>query len=400
MKKFLPYLLITIISIGFLTPTLQIQAQTNYADCILKNGEGASECDTFPGSPKSVEAEKKAAKPVEDVNNAYHLLQPLACEPGPDNPNCVDEDKDGVKDGVYALSTFDPSGQGKLGIYLNFAIKLFIALCAVAAVVMITIGGIEWAGSELISKKEDGKQRIWQAVLGLVLALSSYLILYTINPDLLNTDVDVGGASVESEGQQFVNDLKEFVASGVQTIDGKPVKVNFKKDACPAALAAEKATGVKAAFLFAIYQKETTSGSFFGGCNSNNDSCVRWRPGTDDKNKLNKILASIGKSGSVVKVSGGGGAGGGNGGCMGHMQVCPSEWIRNGGLGKNPWNVNDAMMVAANLLVNEKGYRKNPELAACGYFGACSYGSNNYNTIVLGSAKSFQKKIDAGECNP
>ena len=254
MKKFLPYLLITIISIGFLTPTLQIQAQTNYADCILKNGEGASECDTFPGSPKSVEAEKKAVRPVEDVNNNYVLLQPLTCQEG--DSGCVNGQ----------LTTFDPSGQGKLGIYLNFAIKLFIALCAVAAVVMIVIGGIEWAGSELISKKEDGKQRIWQAVLGLVLALSSYLILYTINPDLLNTDVDVGGASVESEGQQFVNDLKEFVASGVQTIDGKPVKVNFKKDACPAALAAEKATGVKAAFLFAIYQKETTSGSFFGGC--------------------------------------------------------------------------------------------------------------------------------------
>lgn len=188
-----------------MTPALQIQAQTNYADCILKYSEGAPECDTFPGSPKSVEAEKKTVKPVEDVNNSYHLLQPLTCEKGDSGCELNKET------GQYQLTTFDPSGQGKLGIYLNYAIKLFIAICAVAAVVMITIGGIEWAGSELISKKEDGKQRIWQAVLGLILALSSYLILYTINPDLLNTDVDVGGASVRSEGEITIENLVEQV---------------------------------------------------------------------------------------------------------------------------------------------------------------------------------------------
>ena len=255
MKKFLPYLLITIISIGFLTPTLQIQAQTNYADCILKNGEGASECDTFPGSPKSVEAEKKAVRPVEDVNNNYVLLQPLTCQEG--DSGCVNGQ----------LTTFDPSGQGKLGIYLNFAIKLFIALCAVAAVVMIVIGGIEWAGSELISKKEDGKQRIWQAVLGLVLALSSYLILYTINPDLLNTDVDVGGASVESEEQQFVNDLEEAVITvGGPITSSNSASIGTNCDANAVMGAAEAAgmtiTNEQAATMACIGGKES------GGCKS------------------------------------------------------------------------------------------------------------------------------------
>lgn len=50
------------------------------------------------------------------------------------------------------------------------------------------MGGLEYMTSELISEKESGKQKITNAVLGLILALGSWALLYTINPDLLNTD--------------------------------------------------------------------------------------------------------------------------------------------------------------------------------------------------------------------
>lgn len=70
--------------------------------------------------------------------------------------------------------------------YLNKAIKLIIGLIAVIAVVMIIMGGIEYMTSELVSGKANGMQMVNNALFGLLLALSSWLILNTINPRLLS----------------------------------------------------------------------------------------------------------------------------------------------------------------------------------------------------------------------
>jgi hypothetical protein len=43
--------------------------------------------------------------------------------------------------------------------------------------------------SGLASSKEAGKERIWGAVMGLLLALGSWILLNTINPNLLKTDL-------------------------------------------------------------------------------------------------------------------------------------------------------------------------------------------------------------------
>ena len=72
------------------------------------------------------------------------------------------------------------------GNYLNIMIRLIIGICAVLAMIMIVMGGIEYMTSELISSKEEGKERILHAILGLVIALGAYTILNTINPQLLN----------------------------------------------------------------------------------------------------------------------------------------------------------------------------------------------------------------------
>jgi type IV secretory pathway VirB2 component (pilin) len=72
------------------------------------------------------------------------------------------------------------------GNYLNILIKIFLGICAVLAVIMIVMGGIEYMTSDLASSKESGKKTITSAILGLLLALGAYLILKTINPELLN----------------------------------------------------------------------------------------------------------------------------------------------------------------------------------------------------------------------
>lgn len=70
--------------------------------------------------------------------------------------------------------------------YLSFIFPLAIGLAALLAVIMITIGGIEYTFSAVPGMKGDGLKKIQEAIWGLLLALAAYLILYTINPDLIN----------------------------------------------------------------------------------------------------------------------------------------------------------------------------------------------------------------------
>jgi hypothetical protein len=51
---------------------------------------------------------------------------------------------------------------------------------------MIVWGGLEIMLSESVFNKEAGKKKINEALLGLGLALVSWLILYIINPEILN----------------------------------------------------------------------------------------------------------------------------------------------------------------------------------------------------------------------
>ncbi len=58
-----------------------------------------------------------------------------------------------------------------------------VGLVAIIAVIMLVIGGVQY----MVAGEKDpssAKERIRNAIWGLILALTSYLILYTINPDL------------------------------------------------------------------------------------------------------------------------------------------------------------------------------------------------------------------------
>lgn len=114
----------------------------------------------------------------------------------------------------------DPADPAALSNYLNMIIKLFIGICAVLAVIMIVIGGMQYMTTDLASSKEEGTSRIWGAVMGLVLALGSYAILYTINPNLLKSDLktistitlklDVGGESPDPFKSLTTSSLKSL----------------------------------------------------------------------------------------------------------------------------------------------------------------------------------------------
>lgn len=80
----------------------------------------------------------------------------------------------------------ESEGGTNIIIYLTGMVKLLIGVAGVLAVIMIMMGGIQYMSSDAITGKEEGKEKITQAIFGLLLAIASWLILYTINPNTLN----------------------------------------------------------------------------------------------------------------------------------------------------------------------------------------------------------------------
>lgn len=80
-----------------------------------------------------------------------------------------------------------PSPGEGLPQYINYLFIFGLGLIAILALYQMTLGGITYilaAGNA--AKVEDAKDTIKQALFGLGILLVSYLLLRTINPDLVN----------------------------------------------------------------------------------------------------------------------------------------------------------------------------------------------------------------------
>lgn len=106
---------------------------------------------------------------------AYKLLEPL--------PGLADSDN-------VTLSS-----------YLSWLFPFALTVTAVLAVIMIVIGGLQLAGGGSESLKTSGKKRIESAIYGLLLAVSAYLILNTINPNLVNMSLSIDPIKMKEENR-------------------------------------------------------------------------------------------------------------------------------------------------------------------------------------------------------
>lgn len=84
-----------------------------------------------------------------------------------------------------------------LSTYLSGIIKLLIALGALMSIFVTILGGVQYVASGITpSAKQDAKNRITNALIGLTLILTSYLILNSINPELVNLKFELPVVSV------------------------------------------------------------------------------------------------------------------------------------------------------------------------------------------------------------
>jgi hypothetical protein len=120
--------------------------------------------------------------------------------------------------------------------YLPFMFNLLIGVSALLAIVMIVVGGVTYMTTDVFSQKSSGRETITHALQGLLLVISSYMILYTVNPDLLKFQLkfdttgfknswDIGLPSAPGITTSPTQNLYQKVASGntsaISTIDSK-----------------------------------------------------------------------------------------------------------------------------------------------------------------------------------
>lgn len=90
-----------------------------------------------------------------------------------------------------------------LSTYLSGLFRLGIGLAVTLAIVMIVYGGIQYMVSDVPGIKVNAKETIKNAILGLLLVLASWLILYTINPELVRFNL-IGSLDNAARGVQII----------------------------------------------------------------------------------------------------------------------------------------------------------------------------------------------------
>jgi len=68
---------------------------------------------------------------------------------------------------------------------LDFLYKFGISTAVVLSIFMIMFSGVNYMITDSMSGKKEGKKILTGAVVGLLIALSSWILLNTINPDIL-----------------------------------------------------------------------------------------------------------------------------------------------------------------------------------------------------------------------
>lgn len=90
----------------------------------------------------------------------------------------------------------DIQGPKTIPQYINTIYILTITIGALAGVMRIAWAGVKYSLSEIITEKESAKKDIRGVLLGLAILLIPFIVLNTINPDLVNLDVLKGAKTL------------------------------------------------------------------------------------------------------------------------------------------------------------------------------------------------------------
>lgn len=111
--------------------------------------------------------------------------------------------------------------------FVQNAYTIFLSLCITAAIVMIIWHGLAYMLSEAPLVKASSKGRMWTAIQGLILALTAYLLLYTINPNLVNLNLSLDEILIDnSERAVGTNQAGDFDTGEGGDTQSNPSDIN------------------------------------------------------------------------------------------------------------------------------------------------------------------------------
>ena len=76
---------------------------------------------------------------------------------------------------------------------LNALLAVSISVAAILAVVMLAIGGFKYMTTDSVFQMQGAKEQMANAIIGLLIVLTSILLLQTINPDLVSMRIFQSG---------------------------------------------------------------------------------------------------------------------------------------------------------------------------------------------------------------
>ncbi|MBP6855274.1 MAG: D-alanyl-D-alanine carboxypeptidase family protein [Candidatus Pacebacteria bacterium] len=140
---------------------------------------------------------------ISDADDGKDAINLTGSSPGTSNPNCTNgDDSYCLLAPIPGISEVNPANTD-LGDYLNIIIKFAIGFAGALAVIMMVLGGIQYMSTDALSGKSEGRERITYALGGLLLALASYLILNTINPNLVNLHLGIRAVDIAYEEEPY-----------------------------------------------------------------------------------------------------------------------------------------------------------------------------------------------------
>ncbi len=175
---------------------------TYYAQQTIISPDGQSgvgKIISFNGGTGAVISSSSTFDPISGTNtnlnsSDYNLLEPF---PGlsviPSAATCAQEEATATRNGT-AQPVCDVNG------LLNYAMKLLIGLSGVVLVLRLMYEGYSYMVTDVPFLKASSKAGFFSALMGLMLALSAYVILNTINPKLVDETVNVAQLNIGVAG--------------------------------------------------------------------------------------------------------------------------------------------------------------------------------------------------------
>lgn len=136
---------------------------------------------------------------------------------------------------VVAGNTFQENGDTYLSIpylaeYISAIYRYIIVVSAILGIVVILFAGFGWMISGGSSEKiSESKKKIGGAIMGLLIALLSYTLLYTVNPKLVELD-DLKIRYVEGKSLPLYSESETYEVKGTDPVllGGKNISADDK----------------------------------------------------------------------------------------------------------------------------------------------------------------------------